>query len=85
MSLSDRKMRLSRPRLRKKSGGAGGEVSIPVNDAMRDDIRLGTKIWETMMRGVSSRNYSAILPEACEAVGVLNSSISREFALASEE
>jgi len=37
------------------------------------------------MRGVSTRNYSAILPDACEAVGVSKSSISREFVLASEE
>lgn len=85
VSLSNRKMRVSRPRLRKRSVGAGGEVPIPAYDAMRDDSRLGAKIWDTMMRGVSTRNYSAILPEACEAVGVSKSSISREFVLASEE
>lgn len=85
VSLSNRKMRVCRPRLRKKSGGAGGEVPIPAYDAMRDDSRLGAKIWDTMMRGVSTRNYSAILPDACEAVGVSKSSISREFVLASEE
>jgi len=85
VSLSNRKMRLSRPRLRKKGGGVGNEVSIPAYDVMRDDSRLSQKIWDTMMRGVSTRNYSAILPDACEAVGVSKSSISREFVLASEE
>lgn len=85
VSLSSRKMRLSRPRLRKKGGGAGSEVAIPAYDAMRDDSRLSEKIWDTMMRGVSTRNYSAILPDACEAVGVSKSSISREFVLASDE
>jgi len=85
VSLSNRKMRLARPRLRKKGGGLGSEVSIPAYDAMRDDSRLGAQIWDTMMRGVSTRNYSAILPDACEAVGVSKSSISREFVLASEE
>jgi len=85
VSLSNRKMRVCRPRLRKKGGRAGGEVPIPAYDAMRDDSRLGAKIWDTMMRGVSTRNYSAILPDSCEAVGVSKSSISREFVLASEE
>ena len=68
VSLSNRKMRLSRPRLRKKGGRSGGEVAIRAYDAMRDDSRLAVKIWDTMMRGVSTRNYSAILPDACEAV-----------------
>jgi transposase-like protein len=63
----------------------GSEVSIPAYDAMRDDSRLSEKIWETMMRGVSTRNYSGILPDACECVWVSKSSISREFVLASEE
>lgn len=85
VALSNRKMRVSRPRLRKRSGGAGSEVAIPAYDAMREDGRLSAKIWEAMMRGISTRNYSAVLPESCEAVGVSKSSISREFAAASEE
>jgi len=85
VSLSNRKMRVSRPRLRKRGGGVGSEVAIPAYDAMRDDGRLSQKVWDTMMRGVSTRNYSAILPDACECVGVSRSSISREFVLASEE
>jgi transposase-like protein len=85
VSLSNRKMRVSRPRLRKRGGGMGSEVAIPAYDAMRDDGRLSQKVWDTMMRGVSTRNYGAILPDACECVGVSKSSISREFVLASEE
>jgi len=85
VSLCNRKMRVSRPRLRKKVGGIGSEVAIPAYDAMRDDSRLSEKIWDTMMRGVSTRNYSVILPDACECVGVSKSAISREFVLASEE
>jgi transposase-like protein len=84
VSLSNRRMRLSRPRLRRKSGGVGGEVSIPAYEAMREDSRLAGKIWDTMMRGVSTRNYSAILPGAREAVGVSKPSISRESVLATE-
>ena len=85
VSLSNRKMRVSRPRLRKRGGGVGSEVGIPAYDAMRDDSRLSAKIWDTMMRGVSTRNYAAILPESCECVGVSKSSISREFVVSSEE
>jgi len=85
VSLEDRKMRISRPRLRKKGGGAGSDVGVPAYQAMQDDSRLSGKIWDTMMRGVSTRNYAAILPSACEAVGVSKSSISREFVFASEE
>ena len=40
VSLSNRKMRVSRPRLRKRGGGVGSEVAIPAYDAMRDDRRL---------------------------------------------
>ncbi len=85
VSLSNRKMHVSRPRLRRRGGGVGSEVAIPAYDAMRDDSRLSQKVWDTMMRGVSTRNYGAIMPDACECVGVSKSSISREFVLASEE
>ncbi len=85
VSLENRKMRVSRPRLRKKGGRATGEVLVPAYEAMRDDSRLSGKVLDVMMRGVSTRNYAAILPDACECVGVSKSSISREFVLASEE
>ena len=85
VSLENRKMRISRPRLRKKGSRAGGEVAIPAYEAMREDSRLSAKVLDVMMRGVSTRNYSAILPQACECVGVSKSAISREFVLASEE
>lgn len=85
VSLEDRKMRINRPRLRKKGTGRGGEVGIPAYEAMQEDSRLTGHVLNTMMRGVSTRNYREILPEACEAVGVSKSSISRHFVLASEE
>lgn len=85
VSLENRKMRISRPRLRKKGAGAGGEVSIPAYEAMQSDSRLTGHILGAMMRGVSTRNYKGILPEACDCVGVSKSSVSRHFVLASEE
>jgi len=85
VSLENRKMRVSRPRLRKKGSGAGGEVSVPAYEAMQSDNRLVGYILNAMMRGVSTRNYKEILPEACERAGVSKSSISRKFVVASEE
>lgn len=85
VSLSNRKVRVDRPRLRNRGRGEGKEVTIPAYEAMQADDRLGAKILDTLMRGVSTRNYRHILPDACESVGVSKSSISREFILASEE
>jgi len=85
VSLENRKMRVSRPRLRKKGTGSGGEVSVPAYEAMQSDNRLAGHILNAMMHGVSTRNYKEILPEACECAGVSKSSISRKFVLASEE
>lgn len=85
VALSNRKMRVDKPRLRAKGKGKGGEVEVPAYEAMQDDERLGSKILSVMMRGISTRNYQAILPEACESVGVSKSSVSRKFIEASEE
>jgi transposase-like protein len=83
ITLSDRKMALSRPRLRRRGGGSGAEVGIPAYEAMQSDTALQQRILSVMMRGVSTRNYQAILPEACEAAGVKKSSVSRHFVAAS--
>jgi len=83
--LGNRKVRVDRPRLRHKAGGAGAERDIPAYVKMQEDHRFPGKVLDTLMRCVSTRNYEGILPEACEAVGVSKSSISREFVEASEE
>ena len=83
--LCNRKIRVQHPRLRHRAGGEGAEIEIPAYRAMRQDSRLPAKMLDTLMRCVSTRNYGKILPEACEAVGVSKSSVSREFIEASEE
>ena len=85
VALSNRKMRVRRPRLRGRGKGRGKEVEVPAYEAMQEDERLGSKILSVMMRGISTRNYEAILPDACESVGVSKSSVSRKFIEASEE
>ncbi len=83
--LKERKLRVKRPRLRKKGQGEDGEVPIPAYEAMRSDEKLGSRMLEILLRGVSTRQYRAVLPEMAEAVGVSRSSVSREAREASEE
>jgi transposase-like protein len=71
--------------LRKKGKGVGKEVAIPAYDAMVMNSRLGSRILEILMRGVSTRKYKEILPEMVDTVGVSKSQISREFVAASEK
>jgi transposase-like protein len=85
VALSNRKMRVTKPRLRGRGKGRGKEVEVPAYEAMQEDERLGSKILSVMMRGLSTRNYEAILPDACESVGISKSSVSRRFIEASEE
>jgi len=79
VSLSERKLRIEKPRLRKKGKGSGKEVAIPAYDAMVANSRLGSRILEILMKGVSTRKYKDILPQMADTVGVSESEISREF------
>jgi transposase-like protein len=85
VSLSERKLRIEKPRLRKKGKGAGKEVVVPAYDAMVMNSRLGSRILEILMKGVSTRKYKDILPEMADTVGVSKSQVSREFITASEK
>ena len=85
VSLSERKLRVEKPRIRKKGPGSGKEVPIPAYEAMVINSRLGSRILDILMKGVSTRNYKSILPEMAETVGVSKSQISREFVSASEQ
>jgi putative transposase len=83
--LAERKLRVDRPRLRRKGNGAGAEVEPPAYAAMQADGRLSRRMLEILMHGVSTRNYRTVLPEMADTVGVAKSSVSREFIDASEE
>ncbi len=83
--LKERKLRVKRPRLRKKGQGEDGEVAVPAYEAMRREEKLGGRMLEILLRGVSTRQYRAVLPEMAETVGVSRSSVSREAVEASEE
>jgi putative transposase len=85
VNLAERKLRVEKPRLRRKGKRQGGEVEIPAYEAMQCDSRLGQRMLEILMLGVSTRNYSQVLPGMAETVGVSKSSVSRQFIEASEE
>jgi putative transposase len=85
VSLSERRLRVEKPRLRKKGRGFGKEVAIPAYEALVMNSRLGSRILEILMKGVSTRKYKEILPQMAETVGVSRSQISREFIAGSEQ
>lgn len=80
VALSDRKVRVTKPRLRDK---AKGEVAIPAYESLRSHPLLRQRIEKLLMHGVSTRRYSEVIGEMAETVGVSKSSISREFLEAS--
>jgi len=83
--LSERKLRVDKPRLRRKGPGADKEVPIPAYEAMLGNSRLGQRILEILMHGISTRNYRKVLPAMAETVAVSKSNLSREFIEASEQ
>jgi len=83
--LSTQKVRVRKPRLRKKGGGPQAEVPVPAYEAMQSDGALGEKLSSILLRGVSTRNYEEVIPEMAETCGVSKSSVSREFIEASAE
>lgn len=85
VSLSNREVRVSRPRLRQKGRRSGAEVSIPAYEAMRSSERLSQRMWEILMLGLSTRRYKEVLPKMADTVGVSKSEVSRHFVKASSK
>jgi len=75
--LAERKLHVDKPRLRRKSGGAGAEVPVPAYDALATDSKLARRMLEILMLGVSTRRYEKVLPEMADSVGISKSSVSR--------
>jgi len=82
--LSERKLRVDKPRLRRKGKGKDLEIAIPAYQAMQTNTRLSQRILSILMHGISTRSYRRVLPEMAETVGISKSNVSREFIEASE-
>lgn len=84
--LAERKLRVNKPRLRKKgSDGQGAEVPIPVYEALQRDGPTSQRMLEILLSGVSTRRYAQVLPEMAQSVGISKSAVSREAIAASEQ
>lgn len=80
--LAERKLAVKRPRLRAKGKG-GGEVTVPVYARLQAEPRLGRRIRDILVSGVSTRKYARVLPAMAGTVGIAKSSVSRQFIRAS--
>jgi putative transposase len=78
--LKERKLGVSKPRLRAKGGG---EVPVPAYEAMQEG-RLGPRMLDILMCGISTRQYRQVLPEMADTCGVSKSNVSREAIEAGE-
>ena len=83
--LAERKLRVEKPRLRRKGKGADKEVPIPAYEAMLDNAPIGRRMLEILMSGLSTRKYKDVLPAMAETVGVSKSAVSRQSIEASEQ
>jgi putative transposase len=83
--LSDRKLRVAKPRLRRKGKGDDLEIGIPAYEAILENSALGERIEDILMKGISTRNYEGVIPQMAETVAVSKSNISREFIEQSEQ
>lgn len=79
--LKERKLGVTKPRLREKGGG---EAAIPAYEAMQEN-GIGERMLDVLMRGISTRQYAEVLPEMAASCGVSKSTVSREAAEAGEE
>ena len=77
--LAERKLRVERPRLRRKGQGKAGEVTIPAYEAMQVNGQVAQRVLQILLAGVSTRKYREVLPEMAESVGISKSSVSREL------
>jgi putative transposase len=82
--MGGRKVRVSRPRVRNKQG----EVALPIFDHFSSQDPLDERAVESMLIGVSTRNYDRgleALPQEMSSRGTSKSSVSRRFVQATKE
>lgn len=75
------KMSFRKPRARKN----GREVDLPTLSALRDQDLLDQQMLDRLLRGVSTRNYGAVINGFSDKTGISKSSVSRAFKRASKK
>ena len=76
--LDDRKLKVKRPRLRKRVDARDVEVPIPAYEAMRSGA-LGRRMLQILLDGVSTRGYAQVLGKMADSLGISKSAISRQI------
>jgi putative transposase len=85
--LSNRKVRLSKPRRRRKATAEAPatEEAVPAYEALRRPGPLAQRVGALLLKGLSTRRYREVLPDVAEEVGVSKSAVSRQMIEASEQ
>jgi len=74
--LSNRKLRVNKPRLRHKEQG---EVEVPAYRALQTNSTLASRMLDILLHGVSTRRYRQVLPAMAQTVGVSKSPLMAHF------
>jgi transposase-like protein len=72
--LGDRKLKVSKPRLRHKDKG---EQPIPAYEALKTRSQMADRIMQILIDGVSTRRYKRVLQEMADSIGISRSAVSR--------
>jgi putative transposase len=81
VKFAGQRLRVTKPRLKR----AGKEVPLQSYRKLRDWDALTPRILEHMVRGVSTRDYDALLEEISGGLGLSKSSVSRAFIQGSKQ
>lgn len=79
--IAGRKVRVEKPRVRLADGG--GEVELESYGRLKRGNAMNEAVLESMVRGVSSRDYAGVVSASCAGFGITKSSVSRRFMKAS--
>jgi len=72
--LGDRKLQVSKPRLRHKDDG---EQPVPAYEALKTRSKMADRMLQILIDGVSTRRYQRVIQEMADSIGISKSAVSR--------
>lgn len=86
VTMCGQKVPIDKPRVRRVGAqGVGGEVDLETYDLLQRQDAMPEAALRRLVRGVSCRDYEAVIDKACEGYGVKRSSVSRHFVRATTD
>jgi len=77
---------IDKPRVRTVPvGGRSSEVDLETYKLLQRDEAMSEAVLRRLVRGVSCRDYEAVIEQACDGFGVKRSSVSRHFVRATTD